>query len=248
MDPFIESQKWKAFHGRFITHLGDALVARLRPRYVIDTEDYIYVATPDGEEHTIAPDLTVIDTDRSSPLQDPSIELVGDQVPLLLTLPRPAPIRQRTLIIRAKESQNVVTVIELLSPWNKTPSTGLGEYLTKRETVLQSDAHLVEIDLLRGGRRLPTIEPLPEADYFAFICRRELNPRVETYRWSIRDRLPKIPIPLSAGDADAPLDLQAVFTETYDKAGYDYALDYSREIDPPVSDGDAAWVRERVRP
>ena len=54
----------------------------------------------------------------------------------------------------------MVTVIELLSPWNKTPEAGLAEYLAKRTNVLYSTANLVELDLLRGGERLPTVDPL----------------------------------------------------------------------------------------
>jgi len=133
----------------------------------------------------------------------------------------------------------------VLSPDNKRAgSDGHREYLSKREAVLQSTAHLIELDLLRGGRRLPTIEPLPPADYYAFVCRAQHRPRAEVYAWTLRHRLPTIPVPLAADDPDVMLDLQAVFDTVYERAGYDYSLDYHRPVEPPLSDADAAWVRE----
>jgi Protein of unknown function (DUF4058) len=48
------------------------------------------------------------------------------------------------------------------------------------------------------------------------------------------------------GDNDAWLDLQAIFTTVYDRAGYDYSLDYRRPVEPPLSDAEAAWVSQWV--
>ena len=46
----------------------------------------------------------------------------------------------------------VVTVIEILSPTNKVAgSRGRESYETKRQEVMRSPSHLVEIDLLRRG-------------------------------------------------------------------------------------------------
>ena len=116
--------------------------------------------------------------------------------------------------------------------------------LNKRHAILHSEANLVEIDLLRGGRRLPTVEPLPIGDYFSFVTRVERRPKVEVYSWPLERRLPTIPVPLAEGDPDVQLDLQTVFDTTYDRAGYDYSLKYSNPIDPPLSEAQRAWVAE----
>ena len=137
-------------------------------------------------------------------------------------------------------------MIELLSPTNKTPGDGWSEYLVKRSNIFATFAHLVEIDLLRCGQRLPTREPLTAADFYAFVCRRQRLSQVEVYGWTLRDRLPVIPIPLAGDDPDVPLDLQAAFTTTYDRAGYDYALDYHSPVEPPLEASLAEWVRSVV--
>lgn len=200
MDPFIEGQRWQDFHARFINDLADLLLPAVRPRYVVDVEQYVYLAHGDEE-------------------------------------------RQRFLTIRDREFRKVVTVIELLSPTNKTPGDGFTEYLVKRTNIFHTMANLVEIDLLRRGQRLPTREPLAPADYYAFVCRTERLPKVEVYAWTLRDRLPAIPVPLASGEPDVSLDLQEAFTKTYDRSGYDYALDYRRAVEPPLDASTSDWVR-----
>jgi hypothetical protein len=154
--------------------------------------------------------------------------------------------RQAFLTIRNRRLQNVVTVIELLSPWNKAPGDGRSEYLVKRTNIVCTLAHLVELDLLRGGQRLPTREPLAPADFYAFVCRKDRLPQAEVYGWTVRDKLPTIPVPLAGDDPDVSLDLQAAFTTTYDRAGYDYALDYRGPVEPALDASAADWVRSIV--
>jgi hypothetical protein len=160
-----------------------------------------------------------------------------------IALPR---IRQPYLAIRTKQGETVVTIIELLSPWNKTPEAGVAEYLTKRANVLYSSANLVELDLLLGGMRLPTLEPLQMGDFYAFVTRPQVLPEVDVYAWTLRDPLPSLPIPLADDEPSVTLDLQTAFTTTYDRAGYDYSLDYSEEIRPALSAEAIEWIRSRV--
>lgn len=43
--------------------------------------------------------------------------------------------------------------------------------------------------------------------------------------------MPRIPIPLLAGEADALLDLQAAYEEAFARARYDLRLDYQQPLD-----------------
>ncbi|GAA6623037.1 hypothetical protein NUACC26_088620 [Scytonema sp. NUACC26] len=58
-------------------------------------------------------------------------------------------VRQGHLEIRDIATSEVVTAVEVLSPANKRPGQGRKQYETKRQTILESTTHLVEIDLLR---------------------------------------------------------------------------------------------------
>ena len=248
MDPFVESQWWSDFHHRFIPEVADALSARIRPRYVTIIEEHVYLAHESGTDGgERIPDVSVLQAESEprprSAAPGPGVESGIMLAPALRTLSMPELTREVYLTIRQRQSLRVVTVVELLSPTNKQ-GAGRREYLSKRAEILESRSHLVEIDLLRGGARLGTTEPLPPGDHYAFVCRQEKLPEIEVYAWPLRDPLPTIQIPLAEGDADVPLDLQRAFTAVYDRAGYHLLLDYEAEVIPALRPSDADWVRE----
>jgi hypothetical protein len=245
MDPYIERRHWPTFHGRIIAALMDALVQALRPRYAVFTEERIYLEhSPDDGKNKppfILPDLMVAETKPAVPYGSRSGAAVLD--PISITLPVPEKVKERYLIVESMETKEVVTIIEVLSPSNKRAgSDGVREYLAKRDAVLMSWTNLIEIDLLRGGLRLPAEKPLPPCDYCAIVSRATQRPSADAYCWSVRDPLPTIPIPLAPEDMDVMLSLQEVFTTVYDRAGYDYSLDYRGEVEPPLGEEDREWV------
>lgn len=246
MDPFLEGQAWKGFHSSFLIALRDVLVVRLRPRSIVEVEDSVYVVY--GEEVLAArfPDVTLSRSPTS--LESMTAGMSANEASatsVLLTLPAPLKFRQLHLVIRRAEEQDVTTIIELLSPWNKT-GAGRDEYLTKRREILESRKNLVEIDLLRGGIRLPTKERLPAGDFFVTVFRRRQRPRVEVFPWTLREPMPSIPIPLSDGEDEAVVSLQQTFAALYDRAGYDYSLNRAADVIPSLDEEDREWVRQRL--
>jgi len=73
--------------------------------------------------------------------------------------------REAFLEIRQVDPEHkLVTGIEVLSASNKRPNTkGWRLYYRKRRVFLSGHAHLVEIDLLRGGRRMPMVSAWPDS-------------------------------------------------------------------------------------
>jgi hypothetical protein len=134
----------------------------------------------------------------------------------------------------------------MLSPTNKR-GDGRQEYLAQRRRILLSTAHLLEIDLLRQGQRVPMQKPLPAAPYFIFLSRAEKRPLTEIWPISLKEPLPVVPIPLLPGDEDVALDVQQVFTTTYDLLGYDLALDYTQSPEIPLPKEEAAWAETLLR-
>lgn len=87
-------------------------------------------------------------------------------------------IHEARLEIVDRFERSVVTVIELLSPTNKvTGSRGRASYEDKRQEVMHSPSHFVEIDLLRAGAPLHAREALPKADYYVHVSRGMADPR-----------------------------------------------------------------------
>lgn len=247
MDPFIEGQPWQDFHARFINDLADLLMPQVRPRYVVEIEQYVYLARDEEDpDRLIKPDLSLVEQGSDSSLLREGPSSLATLAPVIHTVPVPRQHEQRFLSIRDRQSRKVVTVIELLSPTNKAPGDGRSEYLVKRSNVFYTLANLVEIDLLRGGQRLPTLEPLAPADYYVFVSRAGQKSTAEVYGWTLRERLPVIPVPLAGDDSDVPLDLQAAFRKTYDRAGYDYSLNYRSTIEPALEASVSEWAQSVV--
>jgi hypothetical protein len=244
MDPFIEGQIWADFHHEFLGEIRYALVRRLPAHYSAVLEERVYIdrADDEGSEHFVADMAIAGDVEAGGGRRSKRVA-AGEAV--LLEYPVPEERRETFLTIRSPQSREIVIVLEVLSPANKRAGgEGRAQYLEKREAILGSEVNLVELDLLRGGRRLPMAQRLPSASYFALVRNPRRRQVAAVYPWRLSDRLPPIPIPLSAGDADVTLDLQTIFASSYERAGYEQSLDYDRPVMPPLSADEAKWTAE----
>ena len=160
----------------------------------------------------------------------------------------PDEVTERYLEIRDSEFDQVVTVIEVLSPGNKQPgSKGFVEYNEKRETVLSTRTSLVEIDLLRVGVRPPISGPVPESDYRILVHRGWERRRGQLYPFDLYDPIPVIPLPLRRDEEEPLLDLNTLLHTLYDQAVYSLRIDYTKPPTPPLDEGDAAWANDLTR-
>lgn len=242
MDPYLERPTlWPNVHQRLITYAGDQLQAQLGERYFVAIGERVYLETP--ERPGYVPDLHLI----QRPAPRPAIALEADQPDVVVI--DVTEVREVYLEIQdAQTGSRVVTVVEVLSPANKRPGAGRELYLRKQSDVLASGSHLVEVDLLRGGE--PTVSlPLTrqrQSPYRVVVSRADDRARRELYAVQLRERLPRVRIPLRAGEPDAVLDLGGVFQEAYERGAYGLRAEYERDPEPPLAPEDAAWARERV--
>jgi hypothetical protein len=247
MDPYLEMQPfWSDFAPAFLTAIRNDIVARLLPRYDVRIEEYLMLTEDDYNLHRVRPDVTVSATEVWKPAAGGGLA-VAEPATMELEYPAYEPRTQRRLKVVHRTNERVVTALELLSPTNKVPGeAGLDAYLEKRAELLACQCHLVELDLLRGGQRLPMSGPLPPGDYYAFIGRVGKKPRCHVIGWPLSSPLPTINVPLLAPDPDLSLDLQSVFHAAYDPALYDRRLRYGQPLDPPLRPADEPWVREAL--
>jgi hypothetical protein len=88
------------------------------------------------------------------------------------------------------------------------------------------------------------MDPFLESQEWAIVSRRMKRPRAKVTAWTLRDRLPTIPIPIKEEDGDVPLDLENVFTTVYDRARYQLTLNYAAELVPPLGAVESQWAGE----
>lgn len=249
MDPFIEEPtEWGDFHSRFINALSEYLAEAVAPHFLVRIEKRVYIVPLDDSDkrQTIVPDIYVVTPPQAIAARAAAAES-AITTPSLIEPIYDAEVRDRFIEIRDARNREVVTTIEVLSPFNKAAGTeGREAFQRKRKAVMGSKAHWIEIDLLRAGER-PT-EVALKSDYYILLKRGEIPGPFEVWWIDIRDTLPTIAVPLRPPFADVPLNLQIVFNTTYTRGHYAEALDYSHQ--PPLprpSPADAAWVKERVR-
>jgi len=245
MDPYLEDNVlWTDLHHNLIGQYRRQLAQQLRGRYIVRAERRSYLlSNEDPARRVVVPDVLVIREPRA--IFHVAYAGSGVSTPsAVVTMPMEIEIRELSLLIRDVRSREIVAWIELLSPVNKCAgSAGRAQYAKKREEILRSSAHLVEIDLLRQGARFPYEEPLPKGDYYAHVSRASRRPRCEVWAIPIEKPLPTIPVPLREPHSDAQLDLAVALRGAYADACYDMEIDYSRPPIPPLKGTQAAWAR-----
>jgi hypothetical protein len=125
-------------------------------------------------------------------------------------------------------------------------SRNSSKYWSKRVSLIARAVHLLELDVLIAGRRLP-MGRLMRGIYNALVSRACRRPISDVVSWSIRDPLPIIPVPLLAPDADISLDLASVFSTAYHRGRYERSIDYAVPLELPLSPDDRTWAEELAR-
>ena len=272
MNPYLEERGfWPDVHTTLIVGLRNQLARRLRPEYRVSAEERVYLLTdPDGTGNGSGngvgsryrvPDVAVLTgvgasvgagvgagagASNGGTLRFPAPARSPDA--LAVQLPDTDLLKERYIEVRRVANREVVAVIELLSPTNKTPPDRQG-YLTKRAAILSSPTHLVEIDLLRAGRRMPVIGNIPDTHYRILVANaRRTAPVADLYAFGIRDAIPDFVLPLAQADEGIAINLNPVINDAYANGGYDLDIDYAQDLqEPPLSDDDRVWLDALLR-
>jgi hypothetical protein len=244
MNPYLEHEDaWHNFHEQFPDRVVEVLEPMVGAAYFLKVDERVYIhEMPDDRRRYLG--RTDASLGRIAPgggEREGQTAIATIQPPRRVLLPAVDKVGLSYVEIRDRRSRRLVTVIELLSPSNKRPGPDREQYEYKRAEILASATHLVEIDLLRGGARMPFEEPV-ECDYCVLVSRSHQRRRADLWPIRLRECLPKIPIPLMGMEPEPELDLQAILHHLYDTRGYAKFI-YDTPPDPPLSAEDAAWAQ-----
>jgi hypothetical protein len=151
--------------------------------------------------------------------------------------------------IHSRKENKFVTLLEVVSPANKTTAAGRQAYLNTRREAIHQRAGVVEIDLVLQGK--PTLtysrEGLPEFDYAVSVTRSTAPDRYEIYTATLQKRLPKFKLPLAPDDRDTLLDLQSAFKRAYDLGDFGKRIDYEHDPSVELKEEDQRWCDQLLR-
>lgn len=249
MDPYLEGYLWADVHQALAYQFRRQLAPLVAPDYAVRLAvTMLHDRVPAHELGIMYPDVEIIRHQRDSHQHEPAEYTQGAvaPAPIRVRLPLVVTVRIVTVEVRDVAKNQLVTSIEILSPANKR-EPGLRHYLAKRDELQAAGVHLLEIDLIRRGTRSWSLEQVPSRAYLATLIR-AAHTHAEVWPIGLRDRLPTLPVPLRAPDADVPLDMQAALTTIYDEANYALTLNYHEPPpNPPLSSEDTAWVAHCIR-
>ena len=247
MDPYIEQSRiWVDFHARLADEISANLNRQIRPAYFARLTPYItyeVVEISRSRLQGIRPDVGVM-------LREPALPYAGAaavlDAPVESIVKMEAPLELLSVEIYHAADEYLVTAIEILSPVNKQPRhAAYRDYRRKRQELLRSDVHFIELDFLRAGERSPLERPVPAAAYYASLSRVGQHPFISVWPIPLSGRLPTIPVPLAGSDPDALLNLGQIVASVYERGGYDAQIDYRQPVPPPaLTEEEAAWVDE----
>ena len=246
MDPYLEHPVlWEGVHARLIVAIANQLQPRLDPRYVASVEERVFVEGPQQRK----PDVWIQKTADGASGTTAVAEAEADTA-VVLEVENLEVHERRVEILDAYSNMKLVALIELVSPSNKAAGPGRDSYVHKQEEALGRDCHLVEIDLLRRGRHVlsvPAWRLQGEAPYDYLVCvsRWPHRNRYELYPRRLRERLPRVKIPLVAPDADVVLNIQAALEQVYAEGRYPRRVRYVDPCEPPLEAADQQWADER---
>ncbi len=246
MDPYLEHPiLWEGFHTRLMVAIANQLQPRLDPRYVASIEERVFIEAP---QYRI-PDVRI----QQLPDVGPAVATLADTDAAVVLDAGEVELRQKRVeILDAYNDMKLIGVIEVLSPTNKASGAGRQSYVEKQQEILDRPCHLVEIDLLREGDPVFPIpawrlQEIPPYDYLICVHRWPRRSRFELYPRQLRQRLPRMAIPLSAPDPDVMLDMQAAVEQVYQDGRYQWRLKYVEPCRPSLSTEDQTWADEILR-
>jgi len=244
MDPYLEGDLWPDVHHQLNSVIVELLAPQIAPRYVARVEIYtIEDHRPEPGLQIFYPDVAVLykrELEEPSAVYENSLaEISEPDFELPATYTRKIPFIE----IRDRASNQVITAIEVLSPANKR-RPGSEVYEKKRQKLHKAGVHLLEIDLLRRGKRAIALPKVPKPHY-VFSLWRAGSESISVWTNQVQENLPILPVPLAQDDPDARLLVKLALDKIYERSLYNLSINYQQKPPAPrFSVSDLAWMQD----
>ena len=151
--------------------------------------------------------------------------------------------------IRQRCDGKLITLVDVVSPANKTSQAGREAYLERRRDGRNANCSLVEIDLVLQGQPMLAYsrEGLPDWDYGVTVTRSTQPERYEIYTSTVEKSLPRFRLPLAPDDRDTVVDLQAAFGRAFEQGHFAGQIDYQKDPATRLSESQRRYIDAKLR-
>jgi hypothetical protein len=254
MNPWLE-EYWGDIHSSLSIYARDEIQRQLPKSLHAHVEEYLAVEHDPERElpetRSIAPDVTIRQSAAGQFEDGRSSVAVLDDPETDMEICRrwvEAPTLRRIQIVDTSDGSRVITVIEFISPANKTKK-GAESYIQKQRELLDADVSLVEIDLIRRGHWIMAADKQcyprrVSKPYRICVSRSTTCIKSEVYLTTFARSIPKVTIPLRESDADILLPLQPLVDQAYENGRYGNIIDYDKPPTFALEAEEASWIQE----
>lgn len=214
MDPFAEQPRYfQQLHAGMIgVLLGEIRRPLLEMGYIVGREASLQIAEkrePDvyvsQQAGQAKPAGTTWDYDRAA-------EAVQAEPGVVLTMEPP---EVEAVQVRSRDTGQLVTVLEFISPRNKQGHDEMRDYRRRRDRLLAKNINLVEIDLTRSIKRLVDDRLVEQYAYHMAVFLPGRSPRF--IGMEFEEPFKRLALPLR--EEVLPVDLQQVYEAAYREGG-----------------------------
>ena len=245
MDPYLEGSMCSDTYHGLASAIRELIAPKIAPTYVARIERYTVKDTaPELGLGIMYPDVGIFEQN------DGDLNIVSEPetiyaTPSTVTIPAIDPVEVRVPVVEIidRDNNRLITTIEILSPINKR-HPGLEPYRNKRQRVIDSKVHLLEIDFLRYGTHPFEHPNVPKTHYLITLVRAGIK-QTDIWGFNVQDTIPIVPIPLKKPDKDVLLDLRKALDMVYERGIFELSIDYKKTPPLPVfSDADQVWMKK----
>jgi hypothetical protein len=206
-DPWLEKGHYfHQFHGHMITNLFNALVgAAMEHGYILGREASIQILNNEPDLFVVNPSYNSLPSRNFTAalfelgLEESTSFQINDEVKL------------DRLVVSSAETGRVVTVLELISPSNKSDDERIMRYQSRRQGLLNNATDIVEIDLIRSYKHLINNAVAQEYPYHIAI---HLYDGISHF-WGMALEKPLKSFALPIEDKVIPVELNRIYRQSY---------------------------------
>lgn len=169
MDPYLDGSLWPDLHNRLAVAVSNRLAEIIDDKYLIRIEPTVVEVDENSDGvQLMYPDVAVLGLREEPPSMGPEGRVANIAPRMTFPLLEPLRVRIPTIALRLADDGSLITSIEIMPPANKA-GVSKDRFREKWRRLHSAGVHLIEIDLIRRGKRIFSFSDLQGSPYLITV-------------------------------------------------------------------------------